>query len=266
MFNSKDQLINESRLIVQDAIDLYQPSKILVSYSGGHDSATLLHLMTKLDIPFDVFTIDTGIGSKDHLSNIVDLVCNQLNLKLWIYSGNGREWYLDNVKQEGFAYTPIYHIVYYRNLKERAIELALKDFKTHRLDHIMFLTGVRRLESSKRAKSPTHHKKGSRITCNPIVKYSDKDKEIIMQDNHWYKGRLTNDCFCNWHCKYTLDDIDHQSTLYQDIKTLNDEMQSLGLWEYGQKPSSDLIQYEQDEQDEMPEDSLCINCYSKSLL
>jgi len=264
MFTNKDH-INRTWEILLSAIKQYKPSKILVSYSGGHDSATVLHLMDKIEIKFDVLTIDTGISTDGHITRIYNEVVNKLNKRLWIYSNNGAEWYKQQVLDNGFAYTPVIHTIYYRMLKERALMTALRDFKKHRTDNIMFVTGVRRAESVKRRHTPLISKSGSRIFCNLIAEFTDEDKHSVMKDNTWFKGKTTEDCMCNWHCKYKLSHLEESPQLHKYMANLESDMRDMGLWGYGEKPDPSLVQVGEIDDDEMPDDSLCVNCYTKTL-
>ena len=261
MFYDEKALKHRFKEIVDTAIAEYEPSKVFLSYSGGSDSAVVLHLSELCGYNFDVYTIDTGVSSQAHLQNIVEL-CQKLDKKLWIYSGAGLDWYIKNVREYGFGYTPSAHSVYYRSLKERAIRTTIRDFKTHHHDRIMFLTGVRRLESIKRRDTPLIRRSGSRVTVNPIAEFDDRDKGLFIPS--WWSGEQTIDCMCNWHCKYTLADIDNPY-LQQEIEKISGEHKNIGLWGYGEKPTNVLgvPAHDNEKEHELPLDSWCISCINK---
>jgi len=256
--------------IVAEALTAYNDKpiiKVVASYSGGSDSAVVLELAchSRAIKQLDVMTIDTGLSTDNHIQRIKKEV-NGLGLKLDICSNNGKEWYRQQVSDNGFAYTPNIHIIYYRMLKERALQAYIRKHKTQRFDQIAFLTGVRRLESVKRSRTPLYDKSGARLFINAIAEFNEHDKQTILNTQTWFNGKTTEDCMCNWHCKYTVDDLKDSPKLHKFISNLNDEMKSVGLWGYGEKPSSDLVQLEPEPEQEMPSNSLCINCYTKELL
>ena len=255
--------------IVKQAIIAFQNKpivKFVASYSGGSDSAVMLELARHCPfISLDVMSIDTQLSTDGHITRVYNEVVQQLALPLKIYTNDGQEWYRKQTLEEGFGYTLNIHIIYYRMLKERTIETYLRDHKTNKFDQIFFFTGVRRLESPKRAKTPLWHKKGSRITVNPIDEFTDFDKKIVLNSQSWYKSKTTEDCMCNWHCKYSIDDLVDSPMLYDYIDAINQKMKENNLWLYGETPSAEYYQPELSN-DKMPEDSFCINCYSKALL
>lgn len=254
---------NEFRKHVDHAIELHDLETIFVAYSGGTDSATVLELARMLPMTIDlrIMTIDTGINSFGHIQRIKEDV-RDLGLPLHIYSGKGLDWYLQNALEYGFAYTPNAHVVYYRNLKERAILDCIKEVKTKYHQRIGFITGVRRLESHRRKNTPYIKQHRSRVTINAIADFTEDDKTHVLNRASWYMGKLTEDCLCNWHCKYRISDL--PTSCRDKVKQVSDELVLNGMWGYGDKPSREMIQLMSEQTIEtMPDDSFCTSCTKK---
>lgn len=247
------------------AIEQYKPPFIWVAYSGGGDSALVLDIVRKIDtvnVPWGVMTIDTGLSSPGHIDRIID-DCSQIGITPHVFTGSGLEWWVDNVRSYGYAYTPNQHVIYYRELKERAIDQSIREVKTRYHQKIISITGVRRAESYKRAKTEfIYATRSSRVTLNMIADLSDESKHMYMENVDWWHGRQTEDCMCNWHCHFTSDD-DMNTEMHRAVRALDTEMSDLGLWCYGERPSHEQIALFGDvrsRDEDMPTDSYCINC------
>ena len=175
-----------------------------------------------------------------------------------VYVGAGLDWYMENVRDFGFGYRIQHHAPYYQYLKRKAIEACVRDHKEHRLDRIAFITGVRRAESSYRAKRPILQRSGSRLTVNAIATYLDRDKIPYLKRATWYKGKTTHDCLCNWHARFKLSELEG-SAAYEPICKLSKDMIDDGMWGYGQEPDSDWM-VDDSTHDDMDSDSLCVDC------
>jgi len=240
----------------------HKPREWFVAYSGGSDSAVVLQALLELGLyeryQMQTMTIDTGIASAGHIERVTKDVIRATGKPPVVYRGAGLEWYMQNVRDFGFGYRMTHHAPYYQHLKRKAIETCVRDHKQHRLDRIAFLTGVRRSESTYRAKRPILQRSGSRLTVNAIATLTDRDKIPYLNRATWYHGKTTHDCLCNWHARFQDDDL-KGSEAYAPICKLSEEMKADGMWGYGEVPADDWM-IDDSAGDEMDEDSLCVNC------
>ena len=240
----------------------HNPRKWFVSYSGGTDSAVVLQAMIEFGLyekyNMDVFTIDTGIAGKGHLWRVIQDVMRATGKPPIVYTGKGLKWYADNVRVFGFGYRYQHHAPYYQNLKRHAIEICQREYKQQRLDRIAFITGVRRAESTYRKNRPILQRNGSRLSVNAIVTLDDNDKRPYLERATWYQGKTTRDCMCNWHARFSLDDL-KESGAYKPICQLSEDMKNDGMWAYGEEPQENWM-IDDSVGEDMDEDSYCLEC------
>jgi len=266
MVKTLSEYLKDAQNRLDYAISEHSIPFVWVAYSGGSDSAVIVELLRQLNVPvsWGVMTIDTGLSSIGHIDRIRSDI-KRAGLSLSIFTGQGLDWYIDNVSHYGFAYTPNQHSIYYRSLKERAIDDSIRSVKTKYHQRILTVTGVRRAESYKRSQTPIlYHKRGARVTLNLIADYNDTDKNVILSNVHWYGGKTTEDCMCNWHCNYK--NTDRLNSLARAaVNQVDSELRSCGAWGYGEKPTSAQVSMFSDVRSDienMPDDSMCVNCIS----
>jgi len=265
--------LSESISIIEQAIEKYNPSNVFVAYSGGRDSAIALDIATKIFSHVQVMAIDTGLAHDKWRSIVERNVGQYKNTSLTIVEGLSWEWFSGNVLEYGFGYTPRQHSIYYRMLKERAINSLIQSSKTHYYDKIAFITGVRRAESTKRLKTPDVMCVGARVTINAIAHYDNlraKEYHALNLPNYhndcYSDIGNSGDCACNWTLGIKLADLEKTSpNLFEKMKALSDESLERGGWCYGTRPPRELAELDNRGED-MPNDSLCISCYSKRLI
>lgn len=261
---------------VEKAVEEHDPVKVFVAFSGGRDSAVTLDLAYRMSkkmgiIPenkFAVMSIITGLQADGWANWVVDYVKTIYGMEVEFYTGLGRHWFAENTKKQGFGYTPSLHTLYYRSLKERAIEAALRENKEGRYSRVLFLTGVRRAESAKRKNRDFIWRKGSRVSVNMIAHFSDEDRDnyhkalLPFYDNPFYDlYGSSGDCFCGWTCNNTVDEFAQESPdLHKFLSELEQEVVSCGMWRYGSTPDKDNVFARETAGEEMPEDALCISC------
>lgn len=247
---------------IHDAVKKFNPPYVWVAYSGGSDSALVLEIVRRagINVPWGVMTIDTGLSSPGHIERVKS-DCARIGLQPSVFKGGGLKWWIENVRSYGYAYTPNQHVIYYRELKERAIEQSVRVVKTRYHQKVVSVTGVRRAESHRRSKTNfVYANRSARVTLNVIADLSDRKKQEYMRNVRWWRGKRTEDCMCNWHCSYTCGD-DLNIDMYRAVKKIDDEMSDLGLWRYGEKPNREQIaMFHTADNDEMPDDSMCSNC------
>ena len=167
------------------------PGEHIVSSSFGAQSAVMLHLLTqqKPDIP--VVVIDTGYLFPETY-RFIDELTERLDLNLRVYrpdvsaawqeARHGRRWE-DGV--DGLA-------DYNQDNKVAPMERALDE-----LDVGTWFAGLRRTQSSGRAKTPFVDSSGERWKIHPIADWSDRDVYAYMKQHGlpyhplWDKGYVS---------------------------------------------------------------------------
>lgn len=176
--------------ILTSAISIYKPYKYILMVSGGHDSITNAHvtasILTELKMPFVVYHGDTTIGIPE-TQEYVKMICHKFGWDLFIRQPpNPKDHYDVLVEKYGFpGPTKSSHQLMYRRLKER----ALRAFVTHEMkskprarQNVLLATGVRKQESRIRmGYTHTYRKDASRIWCNPIFYWSERDCKDYME-------------------------------------------------------------------------------------
>ncbi|HMR81981.1 MAG TPA: phosphoadenosine phosphosulfate reductase family protein [Niabella sp.] len=175
--------------IITDAIEKYKPVKILLMFSGGHDSLCSTHysaaFLQAIGQEFTVYHGNTGIGIRQTREYVYSVV----NSFRWSFQeGYPRsgETYEDFVRQCGFpGPTRQMHQIMYNRLKERALRKYVTyscKSTPHARENVLLITGIRKSESKIRM-GYTHHtqKDGSRVWCNPIFHWSKRDCDVYMQ-------------------------------------------------------------------------------------
>lgn len=185
--------IRQTEIIIEKAIETYNPAKIVLLVSGGHDSVTSAHIsssiLAKMNIDFMVYHGDTTIGIPE-TQFYVKQICDLYKWKLSIRTPPDRNWWYDKiVEKHGFpGPTKATHQIMYRRLKER----ALRKFVTHECkssvysrENIMLLTGVRAQESKIRmGYKHVTSKEDSKVWCNSIFYWLEEDCKEYMRYNN----------------------------------------------------------------------------------
>lgn len=262
-----DYYIQEAIDIISRAIQEHKPKSVWVAYSGGKDSAIALHIASLTMCDINVMAIDTGLAHDNWRETVKRQVAYYNCSNLEFVEGGGKRFFETDVLENGFGYSPAYHTVYYRNLKEDAIDKHIRENKSKKFDRIMYITGVRRAESSRRRKTPDIHRKYARVTVNAIAHFDNNFSDYFhSQYLPHYKNDIYNqwgtngDCACNWTCGLKLKRLQETSpVLGAWIKELSEKSVNDGGWVYGERPAYGIADYETNG-DDMPEDSLCINC------
>jgi 3'-phosphoadenosine 5'-phosphosulfate sulfotransferase (PAPS reductase)/FAD synthetase len=172
--------------IIIEAIEKYNPSKILLLFSGGHDSLCSTHysslFLKSIGVDFTVYHGNTGIGIRQ-TREYVYCICEQFGWSL--YEGKAAPMaYEKSVAKFGFP-GPSQHCYMYRNLKEK----PLRNYVTHKCksnpharENVLLLTGIRRSESKIRmGYKDSIRKEASRIWCSPIFDWTKQDCDDYMK-------------------------------------------------------------------------------------
>lgn len=148
------------------------------------------------------------------------------------------------VRDGGFGYTKSFHTMYYRMLKEAAFRDIVQRYKKHHHDRIMFVTGMRRLESRDRAATPEHSRSGSYVWCNPLVYWNEQETQTYRIENglpespFYHHGLGSGDCECNWHRGLSIAELNRYCTnAAKIINPLDAQCRQQFGYGYGEEPS-----------------------------
>lgn len=203
--------MKEAKEIIKEAVEKYRPIKVVLMFSGGHDSLVNTHvcanILFELSFPFVVYHGDTTIGIPD-TQEYVKYVCSLFGWQLEIRRPpNEKDHYENLVKKFGFpGPTRLSHQIMYRSLKER----ALRRFVTHECksapaarENVLLCAGVRKDESQIRmGYQEVTQKDGSKVWTNPIFYWTEQDCEKYMKENDLPRNPvkdkicISGECLC----------------------------------------------------------------------
>lgn len=167
--------------IVQRARAEHHPVASFCLFSGGHDSTVLAHRVR--DTYQCLMHIDTGTAVPGVLE-FVQEYADWLGRPLLVY--RARDAFRRLVLEHGGFPGPAGHGRAYTRLKERGIEALVRDFKTgfKRTDTVMLLTGKRRAESARRAKTTAGiEKRGGQLYVNPLIDWTDAQMRAYRREH-----------------------------------------------------------------------------------
>lgn len=143
----------------------------IVLYSGGGDSTALLHYALAHGWTREAAFIDTGTalpGVREH----VEQVCRDWDVALTVWeAGTAFEDMVLNPRL-GFP-GPAQHGRAYQRLKERQLRALVRSKKRKPRDRVLFISGVRRHESRRRAARPHVKREGAVVWANPLTDWTD---------------------------------------------------------------------------------------------
>lgn len=137
--------IDSAQDVINEAINRYSPTAVLACFSGGHDSLVATHVSWPY---FDhVLHVNTGIGM-DATRQFVRDTCHLFGWSL--IEQQAPRSYEEIVAGYGFP-GPAQHSTMYNLLKGRALcEVYRRFHKLYSDDHVLFITGARSEESTRR--------------------------------------------------------------------------------------------------------------------
>lgn len=151
------------------------PGKHIISSSFGAQAAVMLHLVTRQQADIPVVFIDTGYLFPETY-RFVDELTERLSLNLnvfrpevspaWQEARHGQRW------EQGRSALDDYN----RDNKVAPMERALRE-----LDVGTWFAGLRRSQSSTRARTQFVQRSGRRYKVHPIADWSDRDVHRYLQ-------------------------------------------------------------------------------------
>lgn len=239
-----EEKIKDFRRIIDLGVDKFKPEILLVGFTGGGDSLTVLHLMLDLGIPFRPFFCNTGIGIKEQWQFIRDY-CKKLNLDL-IEQTPVYKTYKQMIISHGFPGASA-HLMMFSNLKEKSIKYINDQYQ----GKAMFITGVRVSESERRkvniSSEIQYNKKQGIRWCNPIMNWDDDDKEEYLESRGVSPSPVakligfSGECLCGAYAeKGELDRIkEHFPDTAKEITDLQELLNYIGFtWGWNDSPPS----------------------------
>lgn len=167
------------------------PGKHIVSSSFGAQSAVMLHLVTRQAPDIPVVLIDTGYLFAETY-NFVDELREKLQLNLHVYAPtlsaawqearHGKRW------ENGLQGLQDYNY----DAKVEPMERAMSELQVG-----TWFSGLRRSQSTERAKTPFIESMGDRFKVHPIADWTDKDVFDYLQQHNlpyhplWEKGYVS---------------------------------------------------------------------------
>lgn len=201
--------LKEPQRILTTAIETWQPVALVSLFSGGYDSMITTHVLHRLNthgLPIQVWAIDTKLAA-DGWHEYVKSVAADFGWNFQIYNNQkGFLQFVESVRKKGCPRTRAMHTYVFQKLKERGFDAILMANKTKRSDKVLFVSGMRRAESTSRqnADEVSRIGKSNKIFAAPIVHWSNDEcdyyrVEYGLPDNPFYNTvKGSGDCQCNW--------------------------------------------------------------------
>lgn len=161
---------------LNEAHGKHKPSAVFSLFSGGHDSLTATSIAfewSKISgIPVQAAHINTTIGIEE-TREFVRETCSREGWPL-------RELFpprdYESLVMEFGMPGPYMHTLMYNRLKERCLAQLVRENKKHRRDHVMFVSGIRSQESTRRMRHVERiQKEGGRVWAAAIHDWSKFD-------------------------------------------------------------------------------------------
>jgi len=246
----------EAFAIIDRAVLRYNPRAVFALFSGGHDSATATHLLSRHPRFTGVCHIDTGIGIPE-TQQYVREVCEQFGWKLLIYKALENTFadgtpdpqdYREIVLAGGFPSAPMHTMIYSR-LKERQIDRLVRDHQGEQHRPVLLGTGIRRSESSRRKFNISRYSevdlRGSQLWANPIANFEARDCSEYMHQYGIPRNPvkellcMSGECLCG--CFGSPEELEIIEACYPAtgayLRSLEQEVKSHGFpWGWGEEP------------------------------
>lgn len=196
--------------IIDDAVKRHNPKFVIALFSGGHDSLTATHIASRHPAFSFAVHINTGIGI-EKTRDFVRGTCENWGIELREYraidnrKADGTpdpQCYKEIVKEFGFP-GPDQHSKMYIRLKQRALEMMLRDLPQKRTERVLLITGVRKQESQRRTSHVKPEQKwGSKYWIAPIWEFSKLSVNEYIADHALQRNpvvdliHMSGECLC----------------------------------------------------------------------
>jgi 3'-phosphoadenosine 5'-phosphosulfate sulfotransferase (PAPS reductase)/FAD synthetase len=225
--------VRDFREIVNRAIAEHEPVARVVLFSGGNDSAGLLHLLWHAGFVDYAAHVNTGIGIPQTRDFVFDF-CRTYGIPLKEY--HPKLSYRELVLTYGFP-GPGAHALPYRYLKERVFDQIVREAKTGWFSRVMLLTGVRLEESNRRKKNVVDiERDGCAVWVAPILDWTKDDLRAYREANGVPESEvaallhMSGECLCGAFAH--KDEIKDLEAFYPEvarrIHALEDDVRAAG--------------------------------------
>lgn len=208
--------IQTSKKILQESLAKHDPVKTYLLFSGGHDSLVSTHvserILSEMGLNPTVLHIDTTIGVPA-VEEYVEETAEQFGWDLRIIRNEEHrgksyeEWVLD----EGFPAARDHKYIYI-HLKRCAVEQVVREVKEDRFDRVLFVTGVYKGESDRRAAfHEIERRDGAQVWLNPCFHWTAAQMGQYRHENDLPINEVaaelgkSGECMCN---AFGLDDLE----------------------------------------------------------
>ena len=176
------ELIEEAREILAKAKERVKPKLTLAMFSGGNDSTTMLRLVK--DQVDAAVHIRTGIGIESTFKHVWR-TCKLWGVPLIVLRTDPNEYrkIVLSQKAKGFP-GPAFHYVCYHRLKQKRLRELQRDY-TVKEEYLLFVSGLRRKESARRANRPSlsvDHEARRCYWSNPLIKADSLDMANLRME------------------------------------------------------------------------------------
>lgn len=265
-----DDLVPESHDILDRVQDEHDASHAFALFSGGHDS-----LATHLAMDWGataVVHINTGIGIPD-TREFVRTTCDEHDWPLIEYhasehdSGKTFEEYVEEYGMPG----PAHHQIVYSYLKERSIRKLVREHKTGHGDRILLITGVRKMESTRRMGHVNEqNREGAKVYTAPILEWTGTDCRRYIGRHDLDPNpvvdllEMSGECLCGAMARdRETNEKEQIRTWYPEVAERIDELEQKAKengnpWRWGRRHQDELYPDEADT--ELP---LCVDCEAR---
>ena len=195
--------VEYGRRLLDIAIKRYEPVALFGLFSGGHDSVCATHMASQCAEFTAAVHINTGIGVERTRDYVRQTAASQgwPLIELSAKDDCGQD-YDKLVRDQGFP-GPFMHTKMYNRLKERALRKLVREHKVKRSDRVMLVTGVRRLESTRRMGTvePINHE-GARLWVAPLTWFDTPHKAAYMERHGLPRNEvvdllhMSGECLC----------------------------------------------------------------------
>lgn len=210
LFDVDEPWTYDAKSIIEQAVEVHQPSRVFVLFSGGNDSLVLLHSVLALGYHIcGAIHVNTLTGVCEDgvylTSDFARRVCDEWDVPFHelFPPKTFEQIFLDRPIIDGLPGPGMHHIAYNR-LKERALRIFTQEQKSSWRDRIMFLTGIRADESSIRMgyQDTIIDRVGAQVWVNPIYRLTNEEMHAYRQTHNLPKNpvsehlHVSGECLC----------------------------------------------------------------------
>jgi 3'-phosphoadenosine 5'-phosphosulfate sulfotransferase (PAPS reductase)/FAD synthetase len=173
--------INDAKRILESSLSQHDPVSVQLLFSGGHDSLVSTHLSHKIlsswGVDCEVLLIDTTVGIPENEGFVVSCTDRYgWDLRIIRNDEHDGKRFDQWVRDEDTFPMPSDHKWVYAHLKREAIRQVVREKKDDRKDRVLFVTGVFKDESDRRAGfHQEENRRGAQVWINPCFNWAESE-------------------------------------------------------------------------------------------